>query len=170
MELRPSLLLWGMTAIWIVAAALPAAGFHYFLGVPIGFSIVIGITVVVSVFIGWVFLSNRARMHYSPEADAAFQFIVDEARAVLVKENDSVLQVKGIWSYGYPKVAILFSTNDALRQAKESGLLERIASSVGEKVRGDPAFGGQRETFDRQQAVWVTAENESWHLIVEKSE
>jgi hypothetical protein len=70
----------------------------------------------------------------------------------------------------YPKVAILFSTNDALRQAKESGLLERIASSVGEKVRGDPAFGGQRETFDRQQAVWVTAENESWHLIVEKSE
>ena len=105
----------------------------------------------------------------SSEADAAFQLIAGEAREVLTTENDSVLQVIGIWSYGYPKVAILFTTDDAIRQAEESGLLDRIAINVEEKVRGNPAFGRQRKTFDQLQAVWATTENESWHVMVENS-
>jgi len=44
--------------------------------------------VVVVLFIVWVFFSGRARMNYSPEADAAFQKFVEDIRAVLVAENE----------------------------------------------------------------------------------
>ena len=107
-------------------------------------------------------------MNYSPEADATFQRFVEDIRAVLVAENVSILQVEGVWWYGYPKVAILFTADDALSQAKGSGLIDRIASNVATAVRDDPAFGRNWESFDRQQAVWATADKKSWRIWVEK--
>ena len=59
-DLPTSLALWDATAVWVIAAGLPAVGLHYFLGVSIGFSIVLGIVVAGSLFIGWIFLSDRA--------------------------------------------------------------------------------------------------------------
>lgn len=73
-----------------------------------------------------------------------------------------------MWWYGYPKVAILFTADDALSQAKGSGLIDRIASNLATAVRDDPAFGRNRESFDRQQAVWATADKKSWRIEVEK--
>ena len=134
----------------------------------VGLSIVLIFLVVVALFIVWVFFSSRARMNYSPQADAAFQRFVEEIRAVLVAENQSIMQVEGVWWQGYPKVAILFTADDALSQAKGSGLIDRIASNVGEVVRDDPAFGRNRESFDQQQAVWATADKKSWRINVEK--
>ena len=143
---------------------------HLLLSLPfsvVGISIsLLIILVVVALFIVWVFFSGRARMNYSPEADAAFQKFAEDIRAVLVAENESILQVDGVWWYGYPKVAILFTADDALSQAKGSGLIDRIASNVGEVVRDDPSFGRNRESFDRQQAVWATADKQDWHLNV----
>lgn len=72
--------------------------------------------------------------------------------------------------YGYPKIAILFTAEDALSQAKGSGFIDRIASKVGEAVKDDPAFGRNRESFDRQQAVWATADKQSWNLYVRVKE
>ena len=134
----------------------------------VGLSIVLIFLVVVALFIVWVFFSSRARMNYSPVADVVFQRFVEEIRAVLVAENKSIMQVEGVWWYGYPKVAILFTADDALSQAKGSGLIDRIASNVAEAVKDDPAFGRNRESFDRQQAVWATADKKSWNLYVEK--
>ena len=145
---------------WVVAVALPAAVLHYFLDLSIGLSIGLGIAVAVGLFLGWVFLSGRKRMHYSVEADAAFRRAVEEIQTVLVAESESIRRVEGIWLYGYPKVAILFATDEALRQAKENGLLDRIAGKAGETVRRDTAFGPNRESFDQRQAVWATAERQ----------
>ena len=132
----------------------------------VGLSIVLIFLVAVALFIVWVFFSDRARMKYSPKADAAFQRFLEGLRSALVAENESILQVEGVWLYGYPKIAILFTTDDALSQAKGSGLIDRIASNVGEVVRDDPSFGRNRESFDRQQAVWATADKQDWHLNV----
>jgi len=63
----------------------------------VGLSIVLIFLVVVALFIVWVFFSSRARMNYSPQADAAFQRFVEEIRAVLVAENQSIMQVEGVW-------------------------------------------------------------------------
>jgi hypothetical protein len=134
----------------------------------VGLSIVLIFFVVVALFIVWVFFSSRARMNYSPVADVVFQRFVEEIRAVLVAENKSIMLVEGVWWYGYPKVAILFTADDALSQAKGSGLIDRIARNVATAVRDDPAFGRNRESFDRQQAVWATADKKSWRINVEK--
>jgi hypothetical protein len=131
-----------------------------------GLSIVLISLVVVALLKVRVFFFGRTRMNYSPEADSAFQRFVEEIRSALVAENESILQIEGVWLYGYPKIVILFTTDDALSQAKGSGLIDRIASNVGEVVRDDPSFGRNRESFDRQQAVWATADKQDWHLNV----
>ena len=131
-----------------------------------GLSIVLISLVVVALLKVRVFFFGRTRMKYSPEADAAFQRFVEEIRSALVPQNESILQVEGVWLYGYPKIVILFTTDDALSQAKGSGLIDRIARNVGEVVRDDPSFGRNRESFDRQQAVWATADKQDWHLNV----
>jgi hypothetical protein len=133
-----------------------------------GLSIVVISLVVVALLKGRVFFIGRTRMNYSPEADTAFQRFVGAIQGTLVAENEAILQIEGVWLYGYPKVAILFTAEDALSQAKESGLIDRIASNLATAVRDDPAFGRNRESFDRQQAVWATADKRSWRINIEK--
>ncbi|HBA66356.1 MAG TPA: hypothetical protein DCZ48_09340 [Methylococcaceae bacterium] len=160
-------LIWVVLGFLIVTSiGLAAAGFHLFFDVTIESSIYLGFCGVIGLFFVWCVLSARRRMRYSPEADAAFKHFVEEASSNLVAKNQSISQIAGIWSYGYPKLIVLFSTDESLRQAKDNGLINEIARNFAERVKNDSAFGKNKELFDENQGVLATADKEFWELLV----
>jgi len=93
------------------------------------------------------------RMSYSKEGAAAFLRLVEEIRTDL-QEETSILEVEGRWIRGYPKLTILFASDDAIREAQSTGLLDRVAKKL-ERVKHYPAFGRRRyrESFDPQYGI-----------------
>ena len=147
--------------IFTLAAVLPAAVFYCLLGLTMQASYILGLAVVFVLFFGWLLCFHG--LSHSANSDAALQHLAEEIRTTLVAENIPVLRVAGIWEYNFPKVIIICASDDALRQLHDSGLLGRIEKSVGDAVKGDPAFGINRRSFDERQGVW--AANPSYHAI-----
>jgi hypothetical protein len=122
---------------------------------PLLFAALIVLGVIVAILIGltvWGTL-RFPRMSYSEEGAAAFLRLVEEIRTDL-KEETSIAEIEGRWIGGYPKLTLLFVSDDALREAQSTGLLDRIAKKL-ERVKHDPAFGPtrNRETFDPQYGI-----------------
>ncbi|MBN8451055.1 MAG: hypothetical protein J0M13_19040 [Candidatus Accumulibacter sp.] len=108
------------------------------------------------------------RMSYSVLADVALKRLAQDLRMELVAQGLGILEVEGIWGYGWPKMAILFESPEALEQAGKNGLLDRLAGRIAEAVRGDPAYGRSRKSFDAKKAVWGLSEQASWDALVAK--
>ncbi len=107
-------------------------------------------------------------MSYSLVADLALKRLAQDLRMELVAKHPGILEVEGIWGYGWPKVAILFESQQALEQAGKNGLLDQIAGRIADAVQRDPAYGRSRKLFDAKEAVWGISEQASWDAVVTK--
>ncbi|MCX7099825.1 MAG: hypothetical protein NTV43_18175 [Methylococcales bacterium] len=118
-----------------------------------------GIILIVLFFACWIFFGS---MRYSPEANIALQRLMSELRSQASYQNQGVLKIESIWTFGYPKVAVLFESSHALEQATMAGLLEQLAIRVTHFVKSEPAFGRNRGSFDPKQAIWAIADRQFW--------
>jgi len=108
-------------------------------------------------------------MHYSPDADAALKALAEELQSELLGQSNGILEVEGIYLGGYPKVMVLFGSEHAFEQAKQNGLLDRLANRVADVVRSEAVFGRNRESFDQKQAVWAMTDRGIWDQYVKNS-
>lgn len=136
---------------------------HKYFQISYKYAFVLGCVAILVLIFGGALLAGAFRMRYSAEGDAALQLIVEEVRKTLGEDNELVVEVKGYWLGGYPNVAMLCKTNDACNTLRESGMLKRIATKVGESVRNDPSFGRNKKRFDEKLAVWATGEKYTYH-------
>ena len=121
-----------------------------------------------ALLVGVVWWVRRHRMRYSPEGAAALARVVATLRARLLDEL-GIVAVEGIWAFDYPKVLVLFDSDSALQKARTSGALTQFATEVAGAVRGDAAFGRNRETFKSSEAVWATSSREAWNAVTQAS-
>jgi len=158
-----------MSEILIGGAAVCAILWLFWLGgiyLLIPSVLIIGLFVLVVVPI-WLF--DRRRMHYSPDADAALKALAEELQSELLGQSNGILEVEGIYLGGYPKVMVLFGSEHAFEQAKQNGLLDRLANRVADVVRSEAVFGRNRESFDQKQAVWAMTDRGIWDQYVKNS-
>jgi hypothetical protein len=119
--------------------------------------------IVYLIFSMWMFV--RRRMRYSPDGARVLARLVEELRPQLLAGHLGVLEIVGAYFYNYPKVEVLFESDQALEEAKTSGLLACMADKVTQTVRGDSAFGRNRESFDPNQAVHATTSRQYWDAM-----
>lgn len=170
-EIKESMLtlLYMLAALAVVGvvAALLIFKFGYGLGASVG----IGLAVLVLLCVVWVAIHSAKfmakRMNYSEDASEALQQFAQALGRRLVSEQTGITKVTAMWAYGYPKIALLFSSTAAFEKAKSSDLLSKIATDVSEFVRRDEAFGRNRDSFDVKQALYFTADIQSWNVNVE---
>jgi len=104
-------------------------------------------------------------MNYSEPASEAFQQFALRLEERLVAENKGVIKVAALWSYGYPKVAILFASKEAITIAASNALLSGLASEVSEFVRSNSVFGEHRKSLDSEKSLFFTADIEKWKSL-----
>lgn len=107
-------------------------------------------------------------MSYSLNADVALKRLVKDLRTELVVGNQSILEVEGIWGYGWPKVVILFSSIESLEEAEANGLINQLASRIADVVKSDRAYGRSRKMFDSKEAISGFTERSKWNECVAK--
>ena len=150
-------------------APLVVLGVAVGLGRVFGWSFVASIALVlvpgiaILVLLAWRF--QRRRMRYSPEGARVLALLVEELRPQFLAGHHGVLEIVGAYFFDYPKVEVLFESDQALEEAKTGGLLARLADKITETVRGDSAFGRNRESFDPNQAVHATTSRQYWDAV-----
>ncbi|MBK7421944.1 MAG: hypothetical protein IPJ48_01945 [Propionivibrio sp.] len=107
-------------------------------------------------------------MSYSLNADVALKRLVQDLRTELVVGSQGILDVEGIWGYGWPKVVILFSSIEALEKAEANGFINQLASRITEMVKSDRAYGRNRNMFDSKEAVSGFTDRSMWDECVAK--
>jgi hypothetical protein len=107
-------------------------------------------------------------MSYSIIADVALKRLVQDLRTELVVGSQGILEVDGIWGYGWPKVVILFASKEALEKAEANGLINQLASRITDVVKSDRAYGRSRKMFDSKEAVSGFTERSKWDECVAK--
>jgi hypothetical protein len=162
-EMHPVLLAFQLGFLAMLGAL--AALLHYQFGYGLWASFWISITALAGLFVAWVATSGAKRMSYSEPASEALQQFARKLQERLVAEDAGVTRVTSMWAYGYPKIALLFSSKEALDRAESSALLSRLASEVSEFICGSSVFGENRKSFDAKQSLFFTADIQSWNLM-----
>ncbi|MBL8415071.1 MAG: hypothetical protein JNM42_11600 [Propionivibrio sp.] len=135
----------------------------YTLGISTLFAIAISILVIPVVAFNCV-----PSMSYSLNADVALKRLVQDLRKELVMGSQGILEVEGIWGYGWPKVVILFSSREALEEAEANGFMNQLARRITDVVKSDRAYGRSRKMFDSKEAVSGFTERSTWDECVVK--
>jgi len=105
---------------------------------------------------------------YSLNADVALKRLVQDLRTELVVGSQGIMEVEGIWVYGWPRVVILFSSMEALKEAEGNGLINQLARRITDVLKSDRSYGLNRKMFDSKEAVSGFTERSKWDECVAK--
>jgi hypothetical protein len=136
------------------------------IGLPFIWSMVeILFSVIILVLILASFIRNQ-RMCYTRDGALGLKQLVGELKQQNNAGELGVLDIEGVWASGYPKVLLLFESDDFVEQAQTTGLLSRIEAKVTDTVRSELSFGPNRDSFDAKQAIWATANINHWESVL----